>query len=577
MLQAMFAGVSGMQTHQIKMGVIGNNIANVNTNGFKAGRATFQDQLSQTLRAASRPNSAVGGQNPVQVGLGVTLGAIDTLQTQGNLQTTGKITDLAIQGGGFFVVSDGRMIQYSRDGSFDIDSTGSLVSTSTGQRLLGYQADEFGNIDTSIPITAGGSLKIPIGQLTEAKQTGNITFSGNLDAGSAVQTTRADFTGNLDSAATSGSVTNTVTVYDSLGNPHTVQTIFANPVDNPTGTGVPTGATRAWDVTIKVDNITVYDSAAGKSRIYQVGGAWQFADTTTGALLGSTIQMDGAAGSNHGPQIPGANGAPAFSVDLNYGALTSNAAASAISGSADGQTGSAPFWGASIQVYDSLGIAHLISFKYTRVPIEAGAPTGATSRWEWTAIENGSVVGSSSDAGNTPIYFGNTGQLIAGARQSVTITPTNGAVSPFTIEVDNLKLTQRAADFSAVAESQNGYPAGALNSFSISPDGVITGIYSSGLTRVLGQIAMASFANPSGLEKVGNNTFRQTSNSGNVQIGVPNQAGRGKLSPGFLEMSNVDLSTEFTNLIITERGFQANTRIISVVDSLLQDVINLKR
>src|SRR5437899_1375169 len=140
MLQAMFSGVSGLQAHQTKMNVIGNNIANVNTVGFKSGRVSFQDQLSQTLRSASGPGAGHGGENTVQVGLGVGLGTIDALQTQGNLQLSGKPTDMAIQGGGFFAVSAGDKVVYTRDGSFDLDGSGFLVSPSNGTRLLGYTA-----------------------------------------------------------------------------------------------------------------------------------------------------------------------------------------------------------------------------------------------------------------------------------------------------------------------------------------------------------------------------------------------------------------------------------------------------
>jgi flagellar hook protein FlgE len=580
MLQAMFAGVSGLQSHQVRMNVIGNNIANVNTVGFKAGRISFQDQLSQTLRAAGGgTNNGVGGQNPVQVGLGVTLGAVDTLQTQGNLQTTGKSTDLAIQGGGFFMVTNGRTIQYTRDGNFDLDSNGSLVNPATGMKLLGYQADLYGVVDNTVPITAASALQVPVGTLTDAKQTENINFVGNLNAGAAVYSTKIDFTGNLDSSAVAPVTVSTITtVYDALGNAHTVETIFSNPEDNPTGANVPAGATRAWNVVLKVDSNTVYDSNAGKSRIYQTGSGWTFADAS-GNPLGSIIQLNGGTGMNQAAAVPGSSGAPAVNLNLNYASLTNNAASSSLSGLADGQTGSSPYWGTSIRVYDSLGVGHLVSFKYTRVPLQETPPPplGATAQWAWVAYEGGKQIGSSSDPGNSPLFFGTNGRLVEGGEQTITMTPNDGSVSPFTVKLNNLRMTQLASDSNATAASQNGYPVGTLQSFTISPDGVITGVFSSGQSRALGQIAMTTFSNPSGLERLGNNLFRTSANSGEAQVGVPGQGGRGTITPGYLEMANVDLSTEFTNLIITERGFQANTRIISIVDGLLQDVINLKR
>ncbi|MCC6729246.1 MAG: flagellar hook protein FlgE [Chthonomonadales bacterium] len=577
MLQAMFSGVSGLQAHQLKMSVIGNNIANVNTYGFKSGRVSFQDQLAQMLRPATAPSDTAGGLNPAQVGLGVSLGSIDTIETQGNLQTTGKGSDLAIQGSGFFAVTDGSAVEYTRDGSFDLDSTGAIVNQSTGRRLLGYAADASGHVDTGVPITAASVLTVPIGQLGSARATERIHFVGNLDAAAAVHSTAVTYSGNLSSAAAADdSVSVTSTVYDTLGNPHEVQVTLSNPASGPAGAGVPAGASYAWDATVAIDGTESYQSSAGKSRLYLVAGRWQLADAT-GQPAGSSIALDGGAGANHGPRIPGAGGAGPVSIRLDLGGATAVAGASSLAGEADGSTGTNPAWGTSIRTFDSLGIEHLIAFRYTRVPLEGAPPPGATSQWNWVATENGQEVASSATAGNSPLFFNPAGQIVAGSSQTAVISPSGQAVPPFTVSLDYQDLTQRAGDANAAATYQDGYAAGALNSFTISSDGVVTAVYSNGQSRALGQVAMAAFANPGGLAKVGNNLLRETSNSGVPQIGVPDQSGRGKIVPGFLEMSNVDLSGEFTNLIVTERGFQANTRIISVVDDLLQEVINLKR
>lgn len=567
MLQAMFSGVSGLQAHQTKMNVIGNNISNVNTTGFKAGRVSFQDQLAQTLRSASGPSSNSGGQNAQQVGLGVMLGSVDTFQTQGNLQTTGKTTDLAIQGNGFFMVSTGKSIFYTRDGSFDLDSGGNLVNPSTGQKLLGYSADANGNIDAGAPLDGTASLKIPIGTLTSVKQTTEAKFVGNLDARSALQTTKVDLTGNLDSTATGTTqlpTLPTITVYDNQGNAHTVQATFSNPTGSGTG--------RQWDVQIKVDGNLAYDSVAGgKAKITYNGTNFEFGGGVT------TLNMDNGSGTTHGSQIPGANGAPPFSINLNFNNFTNNAATTSMNGAADGQGGAPPTWSTSTRVFDSLGVGHLLTFKYTRAQIGTGAPTGASAKYTWQAMENGQVIGSDTTPNNSALFFDANGKLLQGNTQSVTVTPTDGSISPFSVKVDNNRLIQLANDADVNVQAQDGYPAGTLQTFAIDASGMITGSFTNGQSRALGQIAMASFQNPSGLEKVGSNMFRESSNSGNIQTGVPNMNGRGKINPGFLEMSNVDLSTEFTNLIITQRGFQANTRIVSVVDDLLQDVINLKR
>jgi flagellar hook protein FlgE len=714
----MFSGVSGLQAHQTKLDVIGNNIANVNTIGFKAGSVTFEDQLSQTLRASAGPGINTGGSNPAQVGLGVQLGAIDTLQTQGNLQTTGKNTDLAIQGNGFFMVGNGNNVNYTRDGSFDLDGSGQLVNPANGNKLLGYLADASGNIDTTQQITSDSTLKIPIGTLTSVKQSTSATFEGNLDASSALQSTTATLTGPLDVSQTPPTLNSTV--YDSLGNAHTLQVQFQNPVAGPLapGPGVPAGATQQWTLSVSLDgtavspsptlyavggkfiftdkgnpatgigsklqlngvgssgapdfplqvdfsglsdqsnvtasangqnspsnivstemtlagnlnmdggvqNInstvytaagvaealtttltpvaggvgatppapagatvsydvkivnnttgqTLYDSSVGannESKAYYIPpsatttGGFVLSQQSSGNVLGSTIDLTGTSQDDQGLQVVA--GMP-LTVDLSK--LTTTTVASA----ADGQTGAAPTWATSLTVYDSLGIGHQLNFNYTRALVGTGAPTGAASRWEWTASENGQVIGSSTQTGNEPLFFDANGALLDTKAQTVTVTPTNGA-STFPVSVDFSTLSGRSGTSSVTAITQDGYAVGTLQTFSINEQGLITGIFSNGQSRSLGQIAMATFSNPAGLQKLGDNLYSQGNNSGLAQVGLPNTAGRGNINTGFLEMSNVDLSTEFTDLIVTQRGFQANTKIISTVDQMLQDVINLMR
>lgn len=577
MLQAMYSGVSGMQAHETRMNVIGNNIANVNTYGFKSGRTSFQDQLAQTLRTVSGPSGGNGGQNPAQVGLGVTLASIDTIQTQGNLQTTGRSSDLALQGSGFFMVSDGTSVQYTRDGTFDLDSSGALVNQATGRRLVGWTADSSNNIDTSAPVTSTSALRVPIGQLGQAHQTDNMTFLGNLDAAASLASTRVDFSGHLSTTSVAGEQTETTnTLFDAQGKPHVVTTVLYGAIDNPTGADVPAGATRAWNVRMSVDGATAYDSANGQARMFSTPTGMHFTDAT-GASLGSSVILDGGTGANHGSIIKGTAGAPDVPATMSFSGVTTSAAASSVTGIADGQTGTSPTWGTALRTYDSLGLEHLISFKFDRATLSANAPAGATSMWNWTASEGDKVVGTSADAGNTGLYFNSLGKLVGGGIQTATVTPNQGTVNPYTIKIDYSKLTQMAGEGNATASYQDGYVAGTMQGFTVSSDGIISGLYSNGQSRNLGRIAIASFLNPGGLEKTGNNLFRESSNSGMAQVGLAGQSGRGKVSAGFLEMSNVDLTSEFTNLIVTERGFQSNSRIISVVDQLMQAVIDLKR
>lgn len=414
MVRAMLAAVASLRAHQARMDVIGNNIANVNTTAFKSSRATFEDMLSQTLNSGSRPTGNVGGTNPMQIGLGVTMAAIDSVQTQGSLQLTGKPTDLAIQGSGFFMVSDGTSLYYTRDGNFDLDSVGYLVSRSSGFRVVGLVADEDGVIDPAQPVEASSQIQIPLGTLTRAKATENIILAGNIDA----------------QTATGGTVGTSARIYDSLGTGYLVSTILTK-----------TANPNEWDWEARV--------TIGASQ-YTIGSG--------------TLTFD-----------------------------------------ADGQC---------------------------QVPSGAIAITAA--------------------------QFANGADDLSAA-------------------IDFSTITQLAGDTTLMATDQDGFAIGTLESFGVGTDGLITGVFSNGLTINLGQITLASFANPGGLLRVGGNLHRDSNNSGPAQVGIAGSGPNGVLSPGFIEAANVDLGSEFTNMIVTQRGFQANGKIITVVDEMLQDLIMLKR
>jgi len=392
MLRSLFSGISGLRSHQTMLDVTGNNIANVNTTGFKSSQVQFQDTLSQVLINAGGAQGGVGGTNPAQVGLGVRVAGITTNFTQGASQSTGRSTDMMIQGDGFFVVRKGTDTFYTRAGSFDFDATGQMVLPGEGALVQGWAAVN-GVIDTNAPLT---DLKVPAGTLMAA-----------------VASTKAGYSGNLDSAAADGTVLNrTVDVYDAKGNERTLTLTFTK-------------------------------SATG----------W-----TVGAGDGSST-------------VPPA--AMTFAAD---GSLTT--------------------------------------------------PT----------------------------------------------TLTVGAVA-----VDISKLTGFSGLDTVKAQSQDGQAAGTLQSFSLGADGTITGAFSNGLKQTIGRIALGSFTNPSGLEKAGGSLFSTTVNSGDPAIGTAGTGGRGSLQGGALEMSNVDLSSEFTSLIIAQRGFQANSRVITTSDEVLQELVNLKR
>jgi flagellar hook protein FlgE len=391
MLRSLFTGITGLRSHQTMMDVTGNNIANVNTHGYKSSQTIFQDTLSQIVEGAGLPQNLRGGTNPAQVGLGVQVAAISQTFTQGSLQNTGRSTDVAITGDGFFVVRAGGEESYTRAGAFSFDADGRLV-TPEGGIVQGWVAQN-GTVDTNRPVQ---DLALPLGTLLPPAATRTAAFGGNLPG---------------DTTATTPFVS-AMTVFDAQGNERQLSASF----------------TRTSGTTWSVE---VTDGTS----------------TTAGSLT--------------------------FAAD-----------------------GSSP-------------------------------------------------------------------------------NPTALAVGGVTVDLSG--LTGFSSTSSLAAVKQDGYGAGALQGFSLGGDGSLTGVFSSGRKVVIGQLALATFTNPGGLEKAGATSFRSTVNSGLAQLGTSGNGGRGTLTGGRLEMSNVDLAAEFTNLIVAQRGFQANSRVITSSDELLQDLVNLKR
>lgn len=421
MLQALLAGVASIKAQQTRMNVIGNNLANVNTTAFKGSRVTFQDMIAQTIRGASRPNNTLGGTNPIQFGLGVLISGTDINSEQGSLNATNRPTDLSVQGNGFFMVSNGQRIIYTRDGSFDVDAEGNIVHRSTGERVLGWTADPAtGTFDEQQVVSATNYMTVPLGLRSAVQVTTAANFAGNLDATQGV--TAAPFP----------------------------------PLTDP-----------AWNVS-------------------------------------------------------------------------------------------------TVRVFDSQGAAQDVTLHFIK---------SATNEWTWQAsATNGTTV-----AGGGVLNFDGDGVLTSGSPSTLTITPAGGSAPPFDVELNFDRIGQLANDTQVQSAGQNGFPPGSLQGFSIGVDGTITGLFTNGLTRPLGRIALSIFPNANGLERIGSNMWRGTDNSGLAVVGSAKTGGRGSINSGFLEQSNIDIGNEFTELIITQRGFQANTRVVTTVDEMLQDLINMKR
>jgi flagellar hook protein FlgE len=387
------------------MDVTGNNIANVNTTGYKSSQAVFQDTLSQMVNAAGAPQNGAGGTNPAQVGLGVRLASITSNFGQGAAETTGKSTDMMIQGDGFFVVKSGGESLYTRAGSFSFDANGSLT-TPNGQIVQGWSADATGGVNTA---GAPGNIKLPIGISLAPTETKNITFTGNLSN----------------------------------------------------------------------------EAVAGETK-----------------------------------DIP-------------------------------------------VAVYDKDGASNTTDFKFTK--------TDATT---WTVTLP--------DGTNAPITFaagravGDPDPATGKDTGTKTLSGTNPDGTPYSFTLDVKDLTQFSGQTEARVSNSDGSGSGILSSYTVSNTGQIVGVFSNGLKQTLGQVALANFNNVNGLEKIGDSMFRSTVNSGLAQVGAAGSGGLGLITSGALEMSNVDLAQEFTNLVIAQRGFQANSRVITTSDEILQELVNLK-
>lgn len=416
MLRSLYSGVLGLKAHQVRMDIIGNNIANVNTLGFKKSRVTFKDAFYQMLKSGNRSEGDQGGVNPSQVGLGVTLGSVETMHTQGNLQNTGKSTDLAIDGEGMFILKDPRGgWVYTRVGNFDFDAKGFLVNDQ-GFKVQGYNA-----VNGSLSSTLGD---IVISEYLQPKATTEIKFKNNLDADASPGTT----------------VTLSKEIFDSVGHSHVI------------------------DITLVKEN---------------TANTWKY----------------------------------------------------------------------TISHADGLGITNLDGY----LVFDTNGKIDQTL----TSQLNGTT---------PPQLFNN-----------FSFDPADPDADVVSVYPDFSEVTQFGSDSTIIAFSQDGNASGTLNEITVQTDGTIIGDFEGGVRRIIGQIALASFTNPAGLQNVGNSLYRETENSGEGIPGSPQTLGRGTIVANALEMSNVDLAQEFTDMVVTQRGFQANSRTITISDELLQELVNLKR
>jgi flagellar hook protein FlgE len=704
MVRSLYAGISGLRNEQVAMDVTGNNIANVNTTGFKSGRVTFKESMCQLLQGASRPAGNAGGTNPLQIGLGMSIGSIDTLLSQGSLQTTGQITDLALEGKAYFAYSNGTGTFYSRNGATQLDGAGYIVSPTNGYRLQGMTASVDG---TYPPGSKIGDIRIPYGEKAPAKATTQIRYTCNIDSDSeglgtithsnryitqAAATDRItslfDTNGNDLGIQVGDNLVASITGHDSVNIPITETTTLtdvaaqlqtylrtatgsgfitvnatggnltvdssldpATPVnglqlrsDRPgsnsyvtnaftfppsiaggtshvvTGLRVPATATtllsNVFDASglplgLETGDIIKINGAVGGKNITTLSVPYADpADTSSVYTLGdllSRIQQafslpttDGTAYENPSVSMNLANtpddrlpdgsivirGQPekAFaitSVSIMASNSNNNATAPTRFNANMGFTETQPArntgtQSTSIVVYDESGDAHTVTTTFTH--------SGTPNEWLWQI----------STEGGEQVLGGNRGRITFGQDGSPSsftfddnstgfrFDPMNGSnVVSVNLNVGTpgsfQGITQFRSPSTTVARDQDGYPMGKLQEISIDEKGEVTGVYTNGVNKSIARIYVAEFNNPAGLMKMSDSMLAVSNNSGDPVLQRPGVGSPTKIKPGALEMSNVDLATEFTNMITTQRGFQAAARVITTSDQMLQELVQLVR
>ncbi|EFU80669.1 flagellar hook protein FlgE [Mobiluncus curtisii] len=487
MLRSLFTGISGLSVHQTMLDVTSNNIANVNTTGFKSASTRFEDTFSQLVRSGAAPRlNERGGMNPAQVGLGVKLQSITQNFTGGAAQMTGRNLDTMINGDGFYVLrkTNGTSV-YTRNGSFGVDAQGQLVAAD-GSFVQGWMGNEDGTINAS---GTPGHITLPLTKTVEGKPTKNVIYGGNIPADQIYM----DPTKSKTSPSNAFQRSQIVHAYDDKGNPHDVLLTFAR-ADFAKPGSQPVWELRAYDAkAYKELNETQREELTSKNG----------ARIELKVKQGKTVKLGN---STVAPVAKG--GVLTFQFGTN-GKLDT----------------------------ESEQLLKTVNFTLDQLNVVPATKPGEIAKTE-------------------------------------VVTP-NVTKEPITLDLSAMTGFGGVNNFGQ--KQVDGNMAGYMTGYSVEADGTIRGTFSNGDNRALARIAVASFANPLGLEKAGSSYFVETGNSGQPQIGEAGTGQRGAMTGGAIEMSNVDLAAEFTNLILSQRGFQANSRVITTSDEILQELVNMKR
>lgn len=649
-LSSLFTGLSGIQAHQTRTNVVADNISNINTTGFKARRASFETLLAQTLKQATGAEGETSGTNPVQAGIGVQLKSIDTTFTQGSLQTTGRETDLAVEGDGFFILSDGVTKFYTRDGSFAFDALGRMVNPSNGMVVQGNVADAKGEFGAT---TGLENIQLDLNREIAGLATGRISLSGNIDPGpvASLNTGTQFVTASVISGGpgfpftlndeleldilvttpegvTSGIIKIPDAAYLSIdsfldgvnaaiaGNDRLAGKVIAQ--EDPAAAGNVQIRTTVGGAGVQ---LTMQDVGTGTALAdLGLGGTGSNSIVATGnTLLNDLAQVGAALDAGDGLRFSGTradgtsfNGtfeitdpttdtvqtlldtvAATFGdsvtaaldltgkIQLTEGAVTGFTIAITMddSGTGSGLVGDAGLAQHKISttIFDSQGRSHTMNINLSE--------TAVSNKWSYNV-----------NVDNQPPLSGGTGTILFDDQGSVrAFTPVEGegtfleytpdGMFPLKIDFTGVALperginglTQFAAPSTADVVDQNGRAAGRLDTFFIGSDGVIEGRFTNGETLNLARVNLADFNNPGGLQRLGGNLWGETVNTGPPKVEIATETIESQIAAGTLELSNVDLAQEFSDLIIAQRGFQANARVVTTTDQILSETVNLKQ
>jgi len=546
MLRSMYAGVSGLRNHQMKMDVLGNNIANINTVGYKGGRIHFAESLNQTLSNAS-PSQGSGYINPMQVGLGMKTTGIENLFNQGALENTGVVTDMALEGDGFFVLQGSTSRLFTRSGQFYFGADGRLV-TNQGLDVQGWMVDRTtGTVDSEFGSGNLTNISVDPNTISEAEATQNVWFSGNLNAG----------------LKTTIEVHSTGTALQE----GTIDADAATELNNLDQTSIALVAGDTVEISgVNPDGTTVsatYTYAAGdtvQELLDSINGA--FTGVTAAITDGNIVLTDTVAGDSE------------TFISLSNG--TTNTGTVSWPNFVDTEVGYTAKARTSSVVYDSLGGAHNVVIEFTK--------TTTDGQWTWETLVTGDETVTAGSTGTVQFDLaGNlTSFLLDGGDADVTIDPGNGAAEMHLIlHAEDTEGHAGISQYDNIStlniRDQDGRASGELVGLTIGRDGLVSGSFSNGEIESLAKLAVAKFPNNGGLSDLGNSLYQTSIASGDEMIVSLEEGAGTSIISGALEASNVDLSKELTEMIITQKGFEASAKVISTANQLLDELIRLKR